>query len=300
MTIAASEIAAVDPWYEWLIARRFGGDSAEAQRIRRNWDVLAGRILRAARLRPTDVVLDLGCGGGLLGIAALTQGGVARAVFVDPSPELLSHAEAAARALGFSPRCSFINACADEIPVAVGEPVDAVLCRSVLIHIRHKREIFQAVHDLLRPGGRLSLFEPLNRWTYAEAPNRFWGYDVSEVAAIAAKLKALYDRCIAPDLDPMVDFDEHDLRRLIEDAGFRRLRMRVEWKSDTLTRPRVWKTFAEMQWNPRSPSLAEAMESELSPAERIQLIAHLQPLVERGDGKTRWSAVYAAAERAAS
>ncbi|WP_348240817.1 methyltransferase domain-containing protein, partial [Salmonella enterica] len=45
--------------------------------------------------------------------------------------------------------------------------VDVVTTRSVLIYVDDKAAAFAAFHRVLKPGGRVSLFEPINR-RYAE------------------------------------------------------------------------------------------------------------------------------------
>lgn len=42
--------------------------------------------------------------------------------------------------------------------------VDVVAIRSVLIYVEDKRRAFHELHRVLRRGGRLSLFEPINRF----------------------------------------------------------------------------------------------------------------------------------------
>ena len=51
--------------------------------------------------------------------------------------------------------------------------------RSVLIYVADKAAAFAAMYRVLRPGGRISLFEPINRLMFPEPPDRFWGYDVA-------------------------------------------------------------------------------------------------------------------------
>jgi len=73
---------------------------------------------------------------------------------------------------------------------------------------------------VLRPGGRLALLEPINRFIVGgprggpSAVTRF-----SPVADIAAKVEALYDGIQDPVDDPMIDFDERDLLRLVTMAA---------------------------------------------------------------------------------
>ncbi len=54
---------------------------------------------------------------------------------------------------------------------------------------------------------------------------------------------------------------------------------------------RPWKTFAAMAFNPRIPTLAEAM------AEAARFAAHLRPLVERGEGAYPMALAYLWATR---
>jgi hypothetical protein len=48
-----------------------------------------------------------------------------------------------------------------------------------------------------------------------------------------------------------------------------------------------WERFSNTPGNPNIPSLAEAMEQVLTTDERERLVAHLRPLVERGEGVGR-------------
>lgn len=286
-----------DPWAQWALEGRAGGDECERRRLAHNVDIIRDRIIRAARLRPRDIVVDLGCGTGVLGLGALAREPLVRAIFVDHSPELLDRAQAAAHRLGVAARASFLLAPAETFAAVVPNGADVVVSRAVLIHIHHKAEVLRQIHAVLAAGGRLSLCEPVNTWSYPEPDDRFWGYDVVPVHDIAAKLKALYYAHVVPGTDPFVDFNEHDLWNGIEAAGFRRIHMRVERKTDTRVRPRSWATFAATQWNPRSPSLAEAMRTCLSSAEHSVFVTHMRPLVENGSGMTRWCVAYARAEK---
>jgi ubiquinone/menaquinone biosynthesis C-methylase UbiE len=49
--------------------------------------------------------------------------------------------------------------------------VDAVTTRSVLIYVKDKRRASEEFHRVLKPGGRLSIFEPINSFTYPEPPH---------------------------------------------------------------------------------------------------------------------------------
>ena len=86
---------------------------------------------------------------------------------------------------------------------------------------------------MLRPGGRASLFEPVNALMSAADLDLFLGYDVTPVRALAARVTALYASIQPPGADPMVDFDDRILVRHARDAGFSEisLELRVSVKN---------------------------------------------------------------------
>jgi hypothetical protein len=129
----------------------------------------------------------------------------------------------------------------------------------------------------------MSLFEPINRFGADEPEGQFWGYDVRPVEPIAAKLAALYQARQPLAEDPMLDFDERDLLAVAGEVGF--AERHLEYRADIAPHaPTRWETFAATAFNPRIPTLDEAMAEALTPAEAEQFAAHLRPKVERGDG----------------
>ena len=74
------------------------------------------------------------------------------------------------------------------------ESVDVVTTRSVLIYVQDKPRAFEEFYRDLRPGGRVSLFEPINKFARDNRlPTEFWGYDAPEIAVVVAKVTAAYD-----------------------------------------------------------------------------------------------------------
>jgi arsenite methyltransferase len=106
------------------------------------------------------------------------------------------------------------------------------------------------------------------------------------VATEAAKVRAVYEAIQPANSDPMLDFDERDLIRLAEEAGFHpiELELQAEVKPSD---PVPFETFLKQSGNPRIPTLAEAMEQALTPAERKRFTTYLRPLVEQGRGEWR-------------
>ena len=278
-----------DRWAEWLAKRRFGDDPETQRRALLDLAVVRDRVLDRAALEKGENLLDVGCGEGLIGFGALARG-AAGVTFSDISTDLLTFCREAADEIGVLDRCRFVEASADDLSPIGDAAVDVVTTRSVLIYVKQKASAFREFARVLRPGGRVSLFEPINRFAERDA-NTWGGYDLSPVAEIAAKVRAIYERMQPRDSDPMLDFDERDLVRLAEDAGFFPVNLTLEAVIEPLPRRR-WKGFLDSAGNPNIPTLREAMEQTLTAEETDRLTAHLRPLVERGEGRWRMATAY--------
>jgi hypothetical protein len=72
---------------------------------------------------------------------------------------------------------------------------------------------------VLKPGVRVSLFEPINRRYTALNHDTLFGFAAAPIADLATKVRAAF-KAAAPSDGPMIGFDETDLLRLAESAGF--------------------------------------------------------------------------------
>lgn len=279
-----------DCWAEWLAERRYGGDCEARSRLSEEVAGWRDRVLAYARLTEGETLLDVGCGEGLVGFGALERG-AGEVIFSDISQDLLDFCREAATALAVLDRCRFVQASADDLAALSSDSVDVVTTRSVLIYVSDKASAFREFARVLRPGGgRISLFEPINRFAHLDA-DTWAGYDLSPIPEISRKIRAVYDAIQPPECDPMLDFDERDLIDLAEQAGFFPIHLHLEAEI-TPSEPRSWSGFLSSAGNPRIPTIGEAMVQALTPDEREQLTAHLRPLVERGGGTWRMALAY--------
>lgn len=176
-----------------------------------------------------------------------------------------------------------------------------VTTRSVQIYIRDKARAFAEFFRLLRPGGRLSVFEPINRYSYPGAAGRFWGYEVGPVQDLADRVCAVFERGQPPQGDPMLDFDERDLVRMAEAAGFAEVRLTLEIEVKPLP-PRgeaEWEAMVRTAPNPHAPTLEEAVAEALRPAEARRFLEHLRGQFLRGGRVSRQAVAYLRARKAA-
>ena len=141
-----------------------------------------------------------------------------------------------------------------------------------------------------RPGGRLSIFEPINSYGWPEPPDRFMQLDVTPVQDIAAKAKAGYEAAMGGAGRSMIDFDERDLVRYADQAGFAEIHL--EFLIDIQpASPMPWDTYLNTAFNPCAPTLNELFDETLAAAEHARFTAHLRRQFESPD--RRWSSAFA-------
>jgi SAM-dependent methyltransferase len=236
-------------------------------------------VLKRAAIREGDTVLDVGAGDGLIGFGALEQVGAdGRVIFSDVSNDLLDECR---RQAGGDPRCSFVQAAADDLAGIADRSVDVVTTRSVLIYVARKPAAFAEFFRVLRPGGRLSIFEPINRFMAGHSADLL-GMDAGPVADLVTKVRGAYAAVDADD-GPMLDFDERDLLSFARGAGFTAIALDYRVRLDVpAPAPGEWDALKRTAPNPLAPTYEEAMAATLTEDERDRMEAHFRSLIAAG------------------
>jgi arsenite methyltransferase len=210
----------------------------------------------------------------------------------DVSDDLLSHARSLATELGVEGRMSFVRAAAEDLSVVADASVDVLTTRSVLIYVDDKAAAFRAFHRVLRPGGRLSIFEPINNY-FPRSPDEFWGFDARPVRDLVAKVWE-YEGWVESSFasDPMMNFTEKDLVRCAEDAGFREVHVELLVDVEPGTWVVDWERMLNTSPNPNARTIGEALRGALSEKEFDRIEKHVRPLADAGRSTLRSAFAY--------
>ena len=266
-----------DRWAAWLLRNRDGGSADLRTTFSAHLRAFRDGVLDRAAITPGDTVLDVGTGTGLIGLAALERVGPhGRVIFSDISPALLDEC----RRQADPARSSFVQAAADDLSPIPDATADVVTTRSVLIYVARKPAAFAELHRVLRPGGRLAIFEPINSFPGRTGRETVLGLDPAPIADLITKIIAAY-AAAAPAADPMLDFDERDLVRWAREAGFTEVRLDYRAEIDVPGPPITdWPALRRTGPNPLVPTYGEILDTALTAAERDRFDNHVKSLAE--------------------
>ena len=159
--VASSELSSKHAGVQ-AVAEAFGYSAAELASIppEANMGLSCGNPVAHASLRPGEVVVDLGCGGGLdVFLAAQRVGPTGKAIGIDMTPEMIDRARKnAATGANGKPisNVEFHLATIDRLPLPDGS-VDCVISNCVINLAPDKPAVFREIARVLKPGGRLAV-----------------------------------------------------------------------------------------------------------------------------------------------
>lgn len=296
---------AADIWSQWLLHVRDAGDPQLRQSVRTLVDRYADRLLEAARPAPGETLADVGSGEGLVAFRAIEQvGPTLRVWLTDLSEPMLRHAEAKAIEHGVRGQCTFLCCAADRLEGLADAAVDVVTTRSVLAYVWDKTAALREFHRVLRPGGRISLAEPVMQDDALTARAMKTLID-SKAAQGVNPLMVLLHRWKAaqyPDteekirLSPLANYSERDLIRFAQSAGFTdiHLELHIDVVPSVM---RTWEAFVNSSPHPLAPPLSVIMAEQFTAKEREFFERSMRPTIEDPKAVATDRMVYLSARR---
>jgi ubiquinone/menaquinone biosynthesis C-methylase UbiE len=279
-----------DPWSHWLLHRRHGGDPKYEEVVRVIVDTIRDRVLDGAKFSPGQVLVDAGAGDGLIAFGAFERVGPSlQAIFTDISAPLLERAEQTAAERGLRERCSFLKTSAEELAGVADQSADVVTSRAVLAYVADKQKALAQFYRVLKPGGRISIGEPINRDDAMNlaALTRYLELQPNDEANMPVRLFHRWRAAQLPSTkeeilgNPLTNFTERDLVKFCRLVGFRQIHLELHIDDQDLT-IESWDVFLNVAPRPNTPTLREVMANTFSEEERVPFEAKLRQLFEAG------------------
>ncbi len=188
-----------------LISTRLGYSQADLLSVPQGADMGlgCGNPKAIAALKPGEVVLDLGSGGGFDAfLAAAEVGPTGRVIGIDMTPEMVSKARKNAER-GKYTHVEFRLGEIEHLPVA-DDTADVILSNCVINLSPDKAQVFREAFRVLKPGGRLAISDVV---ATAELPEQMRS-DAQLVAGCMGNASRI-----------------EEVERFLADAGFERIRI---------------------------------------------------------------------------
>ena len=294
-----------DLWSQWLLRGRYADDAQFRQAVSAAVDRYVERLLDGAQLQAGQTLVDVGTGEGVVAFRAIERiGAELRVWLTDVSEPILRHAETQAVERGVREQCTFLHCSADHLEGIPDASVDVVVTRSVLAYVLDKAGAMREFHRVLRPGGRISLAEPVFQ-DDALAALAIRAVIDSTPAGRLSPVTVLLHRWKAaqyPDTEekilksPIANYSERDMLRFAQLAGFSDLHL--ELHIDTL--PSIvhsWEVFINSSPHPLAPPLSVIMAGQFTAEERQLFERSMRPVVEDEKAVTTDRMLYLTAKK---
>ncbi len=179
-----------------------------------NYGLGCGNPILAAKMKPGEVVVDLGSGAGIdIFLSAKQIGETGRAIGVDMTPSMITKARNNAAENGFT-NVEFRLGEIENLPVA-DNTVDVIISNCVVNLSPNKRQVFRECFRVLKSGGRIAIS------------------DIVATAPVPEKLKedmSLYCGCMSGALQ----MDE--LNTMLAEVGFTNVEIKPKDNSHEIIR----------------------------------------------------------------
>jgi ubiquinone/menaquinone biosynthesis C-methylase UbiE len=294
-----------DEWSEWLLNQRYGGDAARRRIVLEAVERIGDRVLDGARLGPGMTLVDVGTGDGLVPFRAIDRIGPSlRVILTDLSAPLLRHAEGVAVERGVRHQCAFLQGTAEKLDGVGDATVDVVTTRAVLAYVADKGAAFQEFARVLKPGGRLSIAEPVLQDEAFETTALGMLIETQpahpdiNVLRLLHRMRAAQYPSTQEQIwrNPLTNYSERDLIRFLRTTGF--VNIHLELHIDVSTSPvDNWEIFLGTSPHPWAPTAGAVLAERFSEAERNLYEHAVRPNIESRRSITTESVAYLTAEK---
>ncbi len=279
-------------WAEWLNNTRFSYSSEEEkQQTLKDLYEIKDKVLDRAKLKPDDILIDIGTGTGLLAFGAferlLNSGKV---IASDAYQGCLDECVKIAKEIGIENKITFLHSDASDIKMP-DNSVDVVVVRSVLVHIPDKTPPINEFFRILKPGGRVSIYEPImsknTKFYEFLDPDNFKDYE---------KFKEIENKIALDKNNALMNFDETSLVKNFEEAGFINVNFEEHIEHTNLYSEEVEAWF-NAAFSPGKLTLKERFLQYVTEQELINYINSLKTVLFKKSAKITMPRIFLSAEK---
>lgn len=276
-----------DIWSKWLLSRD-GGSEKYGQVLSETLQRMRDRVLDGARLGADKTLVDIGAGDGLVGLGAIERIGPSlHVIMTDVSAPMLQYIKTVATERGIVGQCAFQECSAESLDDCWDASADAITTRAVLAFVKDKPAAFAEFHRVLRPGGRISLAEPILQDNAFEviATQKFIEANSANPQIASVELLHRMRATQFPSTEaaaaknPLTNYSERDLVRFAQEAGF--VEIHLELHIDVAPcLVAEWDVYLKTAPHPWAPKPGEVLATRYSEAERIHFEHLMRPAIE--------------------
>jgi arsenite methyltransferase len=295
----------IDIWSEWLLHLRHADAPQYEQVVRGAVERYVDRVLDGAQLAPGMTLADIGTGEGGVAFRAIERAGPSlRVLLSDISEPILRHARSAAAKREVLDQCSFLNCPADNLTPIGDATVDVVTTRASLAYVSDKSAALREFHRILKPGGRLSMAEPvLQDDAFATLALRTL-LETQSRGSVDPFLPLLYRWKAAqyPDTSEKIaqsaiaNYSERDLVRFVQNCAYADIHLELHIDIEPSIVP-SWDVFLRSSPHPLAPALTTILAEQFSTEEAQLFERVMRPIVENPKTVTTHRIAYLTARK---
>ncbi|WP_426441867.1 class I SAM-dependent methyltransferase [Bradyrhizobium genosp. P] len=282
-----ASVSQSDIWSDWLLRRRNGSDQTYERSVQAATERFCKRVLDNAELAPGMTLADIGTGKGLVAFGGIDRIGPSlRVIFTDISEQLLAYAEATAIQRNVSSQCTFLQCSAERLAGIQDATVDVVTTRSVLAYVSDKPAALREFLRILKPGGRISIAEPVFLDDAFETVHLKGQLDAKSPDPVLPLMHRWKSAQFPDTLEKIAKstlarYSERDLLRLVHGVGFSKvhLELHIDIIPGNVT---SWDVFIDIAPHPLAPTLREILEQQFTLDERVLFENAMRPTIESG------------------